>query len=407
VSLNNPPDLPASFEDVYAEHSPLVLRLVVLFRIPAPDRADVAQEVWIDVYQSLPLYDASKGTARAWLAGITHNAARDWKRTRRRRSEFSRVTGEEPPDPRPAQPEESAEQAQRREALAAFVERAIPDEAQRLALLLHEIEGLTVEEVAQATGVSFWKAQWRIKMARSKLRAAEQQMTEEERERFRAVVLPLGGVDGILRALREAQPPVDDEIAEVWDRVVERIEAEGGSIHDRLGGPATTTPPSPKLYTFTGPSLASALAGVFLLGGIAGAGALYAFLSRDHKASVTIDAEIPPAPAPTAEQSPEPAPTARAAPNVSSSPPPSPWESEAWILDRALKAKPAEALRLADLHALRFPRSIRAAAREEIAIGALVKLGEHAKAEERAAKLLRWAPGMAPRMEELFGRSPL
>ena len=98
-----------------------------------------------------------------------------------------------------------------------------------------------------------------------------------------------------------------------------------------------------------------------------------------------------------------------AAPSLTSSPAPSSgaWESEAGLLDRARTAEPAEALALADRHARRFPTSNRAAAREEIAIRALVQLGRRAEAEERAARLLQWAPSKGPAMENLFGRSLL
>ena len=237
-------------------------------------------------------------------------------------------------------------------------------------------------------------------------RRLKEEMTEEERRKL-AAILPVLSVDAFVRALRETKFP-EDEIARVWERVSARIEAEGGSVHDQLGTPATApSPAAPKGYTFTAPALASAFAGVFLLGALSGAVA-HALLSSPSKASMTtIDAEIPPAPIPTAEATAEPAPTASAAPSVSSSPAPTPAPSEAWILGRAQQAEPAEALALANEHARSFPRSRLAATREEIAIYALVQLGRHAEAEERAEKLIHWAPKRRPAMETLLGRSLL
>jgi RNA polymerase sigma factor (sigma-70 family) len=380
-----------------------VLSFLWLFGVTSEaDREDVSQEVWTDVYRSLPIFDPSRGSARAWLAGIARNAARDWKRTRQRRPEFSTHTDREPIAMGTA--EMDAADAERCAALWAYFERAIPNEDQREAFMLHVVHELTIEEVAETTGAQPNTVRWRIAMARRRLK---EEMTEEERRKL-AAILPVMSVDAFVRALRETKFP-EDSIARVWERVSERIEAEGGSVHDPLGTPATApSPPAPKGYTFTGPGLASAFAGVFLLGAVSGATALYAFLSRDQRASMTtIDAEIPPAPILTAAPTPEPTAPTSAAPSVRSSTAAAPPTSEALLLERARKAEPAEALALAEQHAWSFPRSSRAVDREEIAIYALLQLNRRTEAEARAAKLVRWAPKKRPEMEALFGRSLL
>lgn len=402
---NHPPAGPATFEDLYAEHAERVLSLLWLFGVAEADRQDVAQEVWADVHRLLPIFDPSRGSARAWIAAITRSASRDWKRTRQRRPELSARTNREPIAPRTA--EMDAEDAERRAALWAYFERAIPSEDQREAYVLHVVHELTIAEVAEATGAQPCTVKWRIAMARRKLK---EEMTEEERRKL-AAILPVLSVDAFVRALRETRFS-EDEIARVWDRVSERIEAEGGSVHDPLGTPATApSPPVPAGYTFTGPGLASALAGVFLLGALSGAAA-HALFSSPSKASLTtIDAEVPVPPIQTATPAPEPTATASAvpsaAPSVRSSTAAAPPAPEALILERARKAAPAEVLTLAEQHARNFPSSSRAADREEIAIYALLQLGRRAEAEERAAKLVRWAPKKRPAMESLFGRSLL
>jgi hypothetical protein len=148
---------------------------------------------------------------------------------------------------------------------------------------------------------------------------------------------------------------------------------------------------------------------VFLLGVVSGVAAHALFSSSSKAKSTMIEAEIQPAPWPITQAPPKPIPMESAAPRVTSSPAVSPtsWESEAGLLDRARTAEPGEALALADRHAQRFPASRRAAAREEIAIRALVRLGRRAEAERRAGRLLRWAPAKGPAMEHLFGRSLL
>ena len=148
------------------------------------ERSDVAQEVWIDVHQGLTSYDANLGTERAWIGGITRNAARDWHRKQRRRPELSPLTGQEPAELHT--PETEAANEQQHEALWAFLVRAVPNADQREAFVMHEVGGLTVEEVAKETGVRFWSAEWRLKMARGKLKEAQEALSDEEREKLRA-----------------------------------------------------------------------------------------------------------------------------------------------------------------------------------------------------------------------------
>lgn len=394
--------VPVTFEDLYAEHAESVLSLLWLSGVPDSDRKDVSQEVWTTVCRLHARFDPQRGTARAWITTIARNAARDWKRTRRRRPEFA-----SPPEQEPAEmgTGETDAVAERHAVLWNYFERSIPSEEQREAFVLHEICELTIEEVADATGVRPCTVNWRIKMARQRLR---EEMTEEERRRLSAI-LPVLSVDGFIQAVRATKFP-EDELADVWDRVNERIEAEGGSIRDPLSMPQIPSKPMvPKGYTFTGPGIASTLTGVFLLGALAGAAALYAWMARDTKDSwANIAAELPPVPPSTTEPRPDPTPTTSArtsaSPSVASSPV-APMTAEAWLLERARKAEPAEALALADQHARSFPSSFHVAAREEIAIRALLKLGRRSEAEDRAAKLVRLAPKTRPTMETLFGRS--
>jgi DNA-directed RNA polymerase specialized sigma24 family protein len=126
VRQNHPPAEPATYEDWYAEHAPFVLRLARWFGVPLKEREDVAQEVWCDVHRSLHLYDPAKGSARAWLGGITKNKVRDWKRTRKRRPEFSALL-DRVPDLPTTQDEPDAGLGRQLEVLTAFVEHAIPN----------------------------------------------------------------------------------------------------------------------------------------------------------------------------------------------------------------------------------------------------------------------------------------
>lgn len=279
------PGEPGTFEDLYAEHAGRVVALLRWLRVRPSEQADAAQEVWLQVHRGLAGYEPGKGTERAWILGIARNVARDWHRTRRRRPELFTLTQQEPIDPRTAEAETAKEQ--QREALWAFFVRAVPNADHREAFVLHEVGGLTVAEVARETGVRFWTAQWRLKMARSKLKEAQAALSDEERERMRVAALPLVGAEALIEAMRE--PVADDEIARVWDRVSEQIEREGGRTDAPVGGAATTPPlAAPRGYLLTGRQIASALVGVFVSGIVTGAGMHRAFASRDRAPEASI-----------------------------------------------------------------------------------------------------------------------
>jgi hypothetical protein len=157
----------------------------------------------------------------------------------------------------------------------------------------------------------------------------------------------------------------------------------------------------------TGGQLAIGIAGVFLAGALTGAGSLYAYLTRDRATAMMIvtEAPLPPVSTPSHERTPEPTPTASATPIATSTAAAAAWESES-LLNRARNAlpqAPAQALALANEHAQQF-HGIKAGEREEIAIRALLQLRRRSEAEERAARLVRWAPSMRPTMDALLGR---
>lgn len=408
MSQNDPPGEPPRFGDLYAEHERRVHSLLWLFGVPEQERANASQDVWLQVHRSLHRFDPSTSTARAWIAGIARKVAADWRRTRHRRPECSTPIDEEPSTPDTA--EADAIRAERWAAVMRYLERAIPAPEQREALLLHVLGEMTIEEVAKATNVRACTVRWRIAMARRK---AKEALSEEERRKLLAIV-PVISVDAIIQAMRENEVP-GAESAQAWERIKARIEAEGGSIHDRLGPPPRTPSAPPKGYTFTGPRLAGVVVGVFLLGAVSGGAAVYSLLFPAARVGMAarIEADNSPGPteppAPTTEPVTEPpAPTMEPITMESTAPAVSPGSSfESMLLERARTAPASEALALTERHARTFPQSARAMTREEIAIRALLSLGRRSEAEARATRLVKWAPTQRTAMEALLGRSLL
>jgi RNA polymerase sigma factor (sigma-70 family) len=156
----------AAFDMLYARHRAPLFRFVlrgIKARAPAEE---LYQEIWMRVIEARGTYQA---TARftTWLYTIAHNRIVDhW-----RRAGLSVVALDS--DEIPANTPDPARHAEARQALARFAAalEGLPP-AQREAFLLHEETGLSVAEIAAATGSNEEAAKSRLRYAMAKLRAA-------------------------------------------------------------------------------------------------------------------------------------------------------------------------------------------------------------------------------------------
>jgi RNA polymerase sigma factor (sigma-70 family) len=122
---SNPPAGPVTFEDLYAEHGDSLPSLLWLFGVAEQDREDVAQDVWEEVHTSLPLFDPTRGSARAWIGRIARNVAIDHHRAIGRRREVLTEPDHELSTTHTA--EADAADAERRALLWAYFERVLAE----------------------------------------------------------------------------------------------------------------------------------------------------------------------------------------------------------------------------------------------------------------------------------------
>lgn len=156
-----------AFETLYARHRGALYRFVLRsLKGNASDRAlaeDLFQETWIRVIDARARY-APSAKFKTWLYTIAHNLLVDhWRRKGLTLVEMSEDMAAAPDDP--------ARQAEARESLARLLQaiEALPV-AQREAFLLHEEGGLSVAEIAAATGTNEEAAKSRLRYALMKLR---------------------------------------------------------------------------------------------------------------------------------------------------------------------------------------------------------------------------------------------
>jgi RNA polymerase sigma-70 factor (ECF subfamily) len=155
-----------------------VYRLAFTLLQDREESLDVAQEAFLRVHQGIGRF-AEKAAFSTWLYRIVVNLCHDARRKLgRRRKEFSldQVTeereesGEAPmelADPEAESPVDSTADKEMEARVIAAME-SLPDK-HRSTILLREVENLSYEEIAEATGVSIGTVMSRLHYARKKL----------------------------------------------------------------------------------------------------------------------------------------------------------------------------------------------------------------------------------------------
>jgi RNA polymerase sigma-70 factor (ECF subfamily) len=143
-----------AFRELYRRHSPAAYGL--LCRLTGGrehDAAEVLQEAWIRAVRKLATFRGGSAF-RTWLTGIAVNCYREWRRERARSVE----AGDESVEAAAAWPE--ARQAEIEQVL-----HALPAPLAE-ALILHDVEGWTHEEIAGALAIEAGTSKSRLARAR-------------------------------------------------------------------------------------------------------------------------------------------------------------------------------------------------------------------------------------------------
>lgn len=160
-----------AWEALVRNHQGRVYGLALHYLADAEEARDAAQEVFVRVYRNLD-ETTRPPTFIPWLVRITRNACIDRLRRRRARPPTSSVPVEEFSALRSAgpDPDQVWRRSRRRALVHAALERLSP--VNREMILLKEIEGLTLEEVAEALRIPIGTAKSRSSRARLELARA-------------------------------------------------------------------------------------------------------------------------------------------------------------------------------------------------------------------------------------------
>jgi RNA polymerase sigma factor (sigma-70 family) len=372
--------------------------------LPVQDREDISQNILLAWIESLPRLDASVGTPDQWLHGIILNHIRRYRGRRREALLFDEEheeDGEELIDE--TQHTEEWFMSKQRVQLAQQLFQQIPVDHLD-AVLAHELDGLTFEQIAQAYGRSTSTVYRYYQAGMRELRDAFEQWKAQQRDEG-AMLLPIT-LESLLDTVRST--PGDQPTAEQVERIVRRVEEALGNA----GPSSTTAPPHPRHplrlhgWTSTLPVVGYLLAGQ--PGSDAGTAAVDPLALAPAR---IVRDEIPAAthtmtpPASGLLSSPSPAlpatttPAATGARSVHAAFDHAAFVAEQTAFDIAREAfaqkNMAAAIKAFEEHAQKFPWSPHVLERERMWMKALVTLGRPAEACRRAESFRRAFPKSA------------
>ena len=159
-----PPAVDSKVAALFHEHGRFVFRLLRRLGVSDADADDVFQEVFVIVHRKLPELEQT-GSLRAWVYGISVRRAANYRKRQATRREVPTDEVSEHPDLDQPSPAEAIDTKKAKSILDAILVR-LPDE-KREAFVLHVIEELPMNEVAQALGCPLHTAYSRFYAART------------------------------------------------------------------------------------------------------------------------------------------------------------------------------------------------------------------------------------------------
>jgi RNA polymerase sigma-70 factor (ECF subfamily) len=153
------PAIGPSFQEIFALHARFVWRALRYLGVPEADLEDVCQEVFLVVHRRLDEFEG-RSTMRTWVYGIALRLASDHRKRLRLRQERA----SDPPGASAGLESCPVERAEARELLQKALDAL--DDDKRAILLLHEVEGFSIPEIADMLDVPVQTAYTRLHAAR-------------------------------------------------------------------------------------------------------------------------------------------------------------------------------------------------------------------------------------------------
>lgn len=151
----------AGFRLMFEQQFPYVMRALRNLGVQPRDLEDCAHDLFIAVHKSRDSY-APDRPIKPWLFAFAYGIASNYRRLARHRHEVVDTAPDDPPAP------DWVQRSDAKAMIAAALEQMDVDRC--AVLVMHEIEGHTTEEIAQALGIPLGTVYSRLRLARDDLR---------------------------------------------------------------------------------------------------------------------------------------------------------------------------------------------------------------------------------------------
>jgi RNA polymerase sigma-70 factor, ECF subfamily len=152
------------FQDVYKREFTYVLHTLRRLGVAHGELEDVTHDCFVAIYRHFDTYDPRR-PLRPWLFGFAFRVAADHRKLARHRHE-AREPALEATDPLP-RPDQLVEEEQLRNGLLAALDAM--DFEKRSLIVMHDVEGMPVPEMARLLEVPLNTAYSRLRLARAEL----------------------------------------------------------------------------------------------------------------------------------------------------------------------------------------------------------------------------------------------
>lgn len=155
----------AEFSRMFDAEFPYVCRALRRLGARSGDVEDLAQEVFVTVYDRFDTYDRDR-PIRPWLFAFAFRTASNYQRLARHRREVGVVAA--PEGTTEDTPEKAVHQRQQQQLLLEALQ-SVPIE-RRSALIMHDIDGFEAKEISTALSIPVNTVYSRVRVARDELK---------------------------------------------------------------------------------------------------------------------------------------------------------------------------------------------------------------------------------------------
>jgi len=169
----------ALFHELFEAHAAWVHRTLLRLGVPARDAEDVMHDVFVSAYKHLDELDPAR-PARPWLGGIAVHAAANYRRRAKVRAESPDPLADLESIAGPTDPESDFAR-RKRQATVLVALQSITNFDLREVFIMHDIDGMTMTEIASALSIRSSTGYSRLRLAREQFRAALERLAHGRR----------------------------------------------------------------------------------------------------------------------------------------------------------------------------------------------------------------------------------